>query len=97
MGSDGCFIGIQLILELTQAQWKECEQGTVINPVTALSILSKQTAQVGNSWVSLSKGSVRDRLGRSDSRVMGNGGVGIGSESSVTEGAKEAVLVVVET
>ena len=35
---------------LRQAQWNVCEQGTVTSPVTAASILSKQTGQVGSSY-----------------------------------------------
>jgi hypothetical protein len=36
---------------LRHIQWKVCEQGTVINPVTAESILSKQTGHVGSSFM----------------------------------------------
>lgn len=32
-----------------QVQWKVCEHGTVTSPVTAESILSRQTGQVGSS------------------------------------------------
>jgi hypothetical protein len=34
---------------LKHMQWNVCEQGTVISPVTAESIRSKQTGQVGSS------------------------------------------------
>jgi len=36
---------------LRHIQWKVCEQGTVIKPVTAESIRSKQTGHVGNSYM----------------------------------------------
>ena len=36
---------------LKHIQWKVCEQGTVMRPVTAESILSKHTGQVGSSYI----------------------------------------------
>lgn len=38
---------------LRHIQWKVCEQGTVMRPVTAISILSRQTGHVGSSYMLL--------------------------------------------
>lgn len=35
---------------LRHAQWKVCEQGTVTSPVTAASMRSRHTGQVGSSY-----------------------------------------------
>ena len=46
---------------LRHMQWKVCEQGTVISPVTAESMRSRQTGQVGSSYMLFGDAS-RDRL-----------------------------------
>lgn len=51
---------------LKQAQWKVCEHGTVTRPVTAESIRSRQTGQVGSSYTASGPRSTPSRSSNSE-------------------------------
>lgn len=47
---------------LRHAQWKVCEHGTVMRPVTAESMRSRHTGQVGNSYMFPWAASIREMV-----------------------------------